>query len=298
MTATTTPALTEDGASQGSTPGATADLARPSRGLLHDTWVLARRGLVHMKRQPEQLSDATIQPIMFVVLFAFVFGGSIQIPGFPDEPRIYREFLMAGIMAQTLVFTSFGAAMSIANDQKNQAIDRFRSLPIAKGAVIGGYAVANVLKTMLPIVIMSITGYAIGWRIRGSIIDTFAAYGLAIGFAFAMIWVGIWLGAMVGTPEGVTGIGFATIFPLTFVASTFVPLQGMPGVVRTIAEWNPVTTLSDSLRELFGNPAVDPAANAPWSIQNPVLYTWIWVVGIVLVFAPLAVRAYTRKNVQ
>jgi ABC-2 type transport system permease protein len=288
----------DKGAAPGAPDGTGATLARPSRGLLHDTWVLARRGLIHMKRQPEQLSDATIQPIMFVVLFAFVFGGSIQIPGFPDEPRIYREFLMAGIMAQTLVFTSFGAAMSIANDQKNQAIDRFRSLPVAKGAVIGGYAVANVLKTMLPIIIMSLTGYAIGWRIRGSFVDTVGAYGLAIGFAFAMIWVGIWMGAMVGTPEGVTGIGFATIFPLTFVASTFVPLQGMPGVVRTIAEWNPVTTLSDSLRELFGNPAVDPAANAPWSLQNPVLYTWIWVVGIILVFAPLAVRAYTKKNVQ
>lgn len=294
MTATTTP---------DAKPTIDADVApvsseRPARGVFHDTWVLARRGLVHMKRQPEQLSDATIQPIMFVVLFAFVFGGSIGIPGFEDDPRVYREFLLAGIMAQTLVFTAFGAAMSIANDQKNQAIDRFRSLPIAKGAVIGGYAMSNVIKTMLPIIIMSITGYAIGWRIRGSFVDTVAAYGLAIGFAFAMIWVGIWLGALMGTPEGVTGIGFAVIFPLTFIASTFVPLQGMPGVVRTIAEWNPVTTLSDSLRELFGNPSVEPAANAPWSLQNPVLYTWIWVVGIVLVFAPLAVRAYTKKNVQ
>ncbi len=284
-----------DGAPAGPAPVA-AD--RPARGLLHDTWVLARRGLLHMKRQPEQLSDATIQPIMFVVLFAFVFGGSIQIPGFPDKPEVYREFLMGGIMAQTLVFTSFGAAMSIANDQKNQAIDRFRSLPISKGAVISGYAVANILKTMLPIVLMSVTGYAVGWRIRGNVFETLGAYGLSIGFAFAMIWVGIWIGATVGTPEGVTGIGFATIFPLTFVASTFVPLQGMPTVVRTIAEWNPVTTLSDSLRELFGNPAVEPAGNAPWSIQNPILYTWIWVVVIVVVFAPLAVRAYTRKNVQ
>ena len=134
----------------------------PPRGVFHDTWVLARRGLIHMKRQPEQLSDATIQPIMFVVLFAFVFGGAIDVPGGGN----YREFLMGGIMAQTLVFTAFGAAMSIANDRKNQAIDRFRSLPIAKGAVLGGYAVANIIKTMLPIVIMSITGLVIGWRIR------------------------------------------------------------------------------------------------------------------------------------
>lgn len=297
MTATTTPDLAKGGDGGAEAPPAVA-VDRPSKGLWHDTWVLARRGLTHMKRQPEQLSDATIQPVMFVVLFAFVFGGSIRIPGFPDDPRFYREFLMAGIMAQTLVFTSFGAAMSIANDQKNQAIDRFRSLPVAKGAVIGGYAVANVLKTMLPIVIMSITGYVIGWRIRGTFLETLGAYGLSIAFAFAMIWVGIWLGAMVGTPEGVTGVGFATIFPLTFVASTFVPLDGMPTVVQTVAEWNPVTTLSDGLRQLFGNPTVDAAADAAWSTRNPILYTVIWIGIIIAVFAPLAVRTYAKKNVK
>lgn len=266
----------------------------PRRGLLHDTWVLARRGLIHMKRQPEQLSDATIQPVMFVVLFAYVFGGAIDVPGGGS----YREFLMGGIIAQTLVFASFGAAMSIANDQKNQAIDRFRSLPISKGAVMGGYAVSNMLKTFLPIIIMSLTGLAIGWRIRGSFVDAVLAYLLMVAFSFAMIWVGILLGAMVGTPEGVTGIGFATIFPLTFIASTFVPVASMPGVVRTIAEWNPVTTLSDALRELFGNPNTPVQPGDPWSIANPVLYTWLWVIGITLVAAPLAVRAYTRKNVQ
>ncbi|HXH56389.1 ABC transporter permease [Iamia sp.] len=266
----------------------------PRRGLAHDTWVLARRGLIHMKRQPEQLSDATIQPVMFVVLFAYVFGGAIVVPGGGS----YREFLMGGIIAQTLVFTSFGAAMSIANDQKNQAIDRFRSLPVAKGAVMGGYAVSNMIKTMLPIVIMSLTGLLIGWRIRGGFLDALAAYGLMMAFAFAMIWVGILLGALVGTPEGVTGIGFATIFPLTFIASTFVPVASMPGVVRTIAEWNPVTTLSDALRVLFGNPNTPVQPGDPWSIAHPVAYTWIWIVGITIVCAPLAVRAYTRKNVK
>ena len=114
--------------------------------MVHDVWVVARRGLIHMKRQPEALSDATIQPIMFVVLFAYVFGGAIDVPGGGN----YREFLMGGIMAQTLVFTAFGVAMSIANDRKNQAVDRFRSLPIAKGAVLGGHAVANVIKSLLP----------------------------------------------------------------------------------------------------------------------------------------------------
>ncbi len=156
---------------------------------------------------------------------------------------------MGGIMAQTLVFTAFGAALSIANDRKNQAVDRFRSLPIAKGAVLGGHAVANVIKSLLPIALMSVTGYLIGWRIRGSFTDTFAAYALMLAFAFAMIWMGVLLGSLASTPEGVNGIAFAVLFPLTFVASTFVPLASMPEPLRTFAAWNPVTTLADALRD-------------------------------------------------
>jgi ABC-2 type transport system permease protein len=268
-----------------------------SRGVLHDTWVIARRGLIHMKRQPEQLSDATIQPIMFVVMFAYVFGGAIAVPGGDGESSAqrYREFLMGGIMAQTLVFTAFGVALSIANDRKNQAVDRFRSLPIANGAVLGGHAVANVIKALLPIVLMSITGYVIGWRIRGDVVETLSAYVLMIAFAFAMIWVGVLLGSLVATPEGVTGIAFTALFPLTFVASTFVPISSMPSALHTVAAWNPVTTLSDALRELFGNPNTPTAPGDPWSIAHPVAYTWIWIIGIVAVCAPLAVRAYQRS---
>jgi ABC-2 type transport system permease protein len=292
MTAPTTnqPAARIDAAPRGD-----AEL-HASRGVLHDTWVIARRGLIHMKRQPEQLSDATIQPIMFVVMFAYVFGGAIEVPGEvnPTAQR-YREFLMGGIIAQTIIFTAFGVALSIANDRKNQAVDRFRSLPIARGAVLGGHAVANVVKALLPIVLMSITGYVIGWRIRGDVIDTFGAYVLMIAFSFAMIWVGVLLGSLIATPEGVTGIAFATLFPITFVASTFVPLARMPEPLRTFASWNPTTTLSDSLRELFGNPNTPVKPGDPWSIAHPVAYTWIWVVGIVVVCAPLAVRAYQRS---
>lgn len=277
--------------------------ARPSephrsRGVFHDTWVIARRGLIHMKRQPEQLSDATIQPIMFVVMFAYVFGGAINVPGADagdNDPQRYREFLMGGIMAQTLVFTAFGVALSIANDRKNQAVDRFRSLPIANGAVLGGHAVANVIKALLPIALMSITGLIVGWRIRGDLIDTAGAYLLMLAFAFAMIWVGVLLGSLVATPEGVTGIAFTTLFPLTFVASTFVPIASMPSGLRTVAAWNPVTTLSDALRELFGNPNTPTAPGDPWSVAHPVAYTWIWIVGLVVVCAPLAVRAYQRS---
>ena len=268
-----------------------ADELHPSRGVVHDVWVIARRGLTHMKRQPEALSDATIQPIMFVLLFAYVFGGAIDVPGGGN----YREFLMGGIMAQTLVFTAFGVAMSIANDRKNQAVDRFRSLPIAKGAVLGGHAVANLIKSFLPIAIMSISGLIIGWRIRSSVVDAVAGYFLMVAFAFAMIWVGVLLGSLVGTPEGVQGIAFVALFPITFIASTFVPVASMPGPLKVVAQWNPVTTLSDALRELFGNPNTPTQAGDPWSIANPVAYTWLWIIGVIVVCAPLAVRIYSRS---
>jgi ABC-2 type transport system permease protein len=272
------------------TAGSTDELHAP-RGVVHDVWVIARRGLTHMKRQPEALSDATIQPIMFVLLFGYVFGGAIDVPGGGS----YREFLMGGIMAQTIVFTAFGVAMSIANDRKNQAVDRFRSLPIAKGAVLGGHAVANLLKSLLPIAIMSLTGLLVGWRIRGSIVDAVAGYLLMVAFAFAMIWIGVLLGSLVSTPEGVQGIAFVALFPMTFIASTFVPVASMPGPLKVVAEWNPITTLSDALRELFGNPNTPTVAGDPWSIANPVAYTWLWIIGIVIVCAPLAVRLYSRS---
>jgi ABC-2 type transport system permease protein len=266
-----------------------AELHR-SRGIIHDAWVIARRGLIHMRRQPEQLSDATIQPIMFVLLFGFVFGGAIDVPGGGS----YREFLMGGIMAQTIVFTAFGVAMSVANDHKNQAVDRFRSLPIAKGAVLGGHAGANLIKSLLPIAIMSLTGLLVGWRIRSSVLDAVAGYVLMVAFAFAMIWVGVLLGSLVGTPEGVQGIAFVVLFPITFVASTFVPVSSMPGPLQTVAQWNPVTTLSDALRELFGNPNTPVQPGDPWPVAHPVAYTWLWIVGIVVVCAPLAVRVWSR----
>jgi ABC transporter DrrB family efflux protein len=289
-TDTLAPSTNGDGSVADPTAGPATEL-HPSRGVVHDVWVIARRGLVHMKRQPEALSDATIQPIMFVLLFAYVFGGAIDVPGGGN----YREFLMGGIMAQTIVFTAFGVAMSIANDRKNQAVDRFRSLPIAKGAVLGGHAVANLVKSLLPIAIMSVSGLLIGWRIRSSVVDAVAGYFLMVAFAFAMIWVGVLLGSFVATPEGVQGIAFVALFPITFIASTFVPVASMPGPLKVVAQWNPVTTLSDALRELFDNPNTPTQAGDPWSIANPVAYTWLWIIGIIVVCAPLAVRIYSRS---
>jgi ABC transporter DrrB family efflux protein len=261
------------------------------RGFVHDTWIIARRGLIHMRRQPEQLSDATVQPIMFVLMFGYVFGGAIDAPGGGN----YREFLMCGIIAQTLTFTTFGVALAIANDRKNQVVDRFRSLPIARGTVLAGYALANFIKAFLPVVLMSVTGLVIGWRIRNGFVQAVEAYVLMMGFVLAMIWVGILLGSLVRTPEGVNGIAFAVLFPVTFIASTFVPPTSMPGPLQTFARWNPVTTLADGLRELFGNPVTAATASDPWPTHHPVAYTVLWIALVVGVCAPLAVRTYRRS---
>jgi ABC transporter DrrB family efflux protein len=264
---------------------------RPRGTLLSDTWVIARRGLVHMKRQPEVLADATIQPIMFVLLFAYVFGGAISVP----DGGSYKEFLMGGIFAQTIFFGCFGVAMALANDRNNGAIDRFHSLPISRAAVLAGHAVANLFKSLLPIALMSLTGLVIGWRVHADVLDVLAAYGVMVAWSFAVIWIGVLLGSLIRTPEGVQGVAFVAIFPLTFVASTFVPTGSLPGVLRTIAEWSPVSAIANALRGLFGNPGGTFGADAPWPMQHSVLYTLLWAAAIVAVCAPLAVRAYQRS---
>jgi ABC-2 type transport system permease protein len=254
-----------------------------------DTWVVARRGLLHMLRQPEALTDVTLQPVMFVLLFAYVFGGAINVSG-----GGYREFLMGGIFAQTIVFGAFGVAIALAHDRSNGAIDRFRSLPMARGSVLGGHAVASLIRATLPIVLMSLCGLIVGWRIHTSFLEAAGAYGVMIAFSFAIIWLGVLLGSLLPSVEAVQGVAFTAIFPITFVASTFVPVDTLPGVLRTIAEWNPVTTVSESLRELFGNPTGEFGSNPPWSLQHPILYSSIWIMVIVVVCAPLAIRSYQR----
>ncbi len=259
---------------------------------LRDVWVVARRGLLHMRREPEVLADATIQPIMFVLLFAYVFGGAIQVPGGGS----YREFLIGGIFAQTIVFGgTFGVAMAIAADRNNGAMDRFRSLPMARGAVLGGHALANLLKTLLPMAFMSVCGLIVGWRIHTDVWHAAAAYGLLVMFAFAMIWIGVLLGSSLSTPQAVQGVAFVAIFPLTFVASTFVPTSTLPGVLKTFAEWNPVTSLAGGLRTLFGNPGGHAGPHAPWSLQHPVAYTLIASAVIIVICAPIAVRRFQHS---
>jgi ABC transporter DrrB family efflux protein len=267
------------------------DHHRPSpRRAAGDAWVIARRSLKHIRRQPEMLTDATIQPIMFVMLFAYVFGGAISVP----QGGSYREFLLGGIFAQTIVFGCFGIAVGLTTDRSTGAIDRFRTLPISRSAVLTGRAIAAVLIGLLPVLLMSITGLIVGWRIHTGVVDAAGGYLIMLLFQFAMIWVGILMGCLLSTPQAVQGVAFTALFPITFLASTFVPVDTLPGVLRTFAEWNPVTSLSGALRGQFGNPDVVAGSSDAWSLQHPVVYTVIWALAIVAVTAPLAVRAFGR----
>jgi ABC transporter DrrB family efflux protein len=260
--------------------------------LVHDSWVIGRRGLIHLRRHPEALTDATIQPIIFVLLFGYVFGGAITPPGGGD----YKEFLMGGVFAQTIVFGCFGVAMSLATDRTSGAIQRFHAMPIQPAAVLWGHAIANLIRAVIPIVIMSVTGLVVGWRIRGDLGHTLIAFGLMLGFSFAMIWVGVLLASAMRTVEGVQGVAFVVLFPITFLASTFVPIETLPDGLRQVAEWNPTTTLAEALRVHFENPGMNPSADAAWSVQHSTAYTLIWIVGMIAVFAPLAVKLYWRAN--
>jgi len=261
-------------------------------GATRATWVIAWRALLHMRRQPEALADATIQPIMFVLLFAYVFGGAIGVPGGGS----YREFLMGGIFAQTIVFGAFGVAIALSTDRKNGAIDRFRSLPIPRSSVLAGHAVASLLRSFLPIVLMSISGLIVGWRIHSSVGYAIGGYLLMIAFSFAVIWVGVMLASLAGTPEAVQGIAFVVLFPVTFVASTFVPTTTLPVVLQQIADWNPVSAVANALRFLFGNPGGVAPPGSSWPLLHPITYSVIWTIAIVVVCAPLSVALYQRSN--
>ena len=257
-----------------------------------DSATIAKRNLIKIKRIPELLIFTTLQPIMFVLLFAYVFGGAVNVPGVN-----YREFLMAGIFAQTVVFGATFTGAGLAEDMQKGVIDRFRSLPMAQGAVLIGRTLSDVINNILVLIVMALTGLVVGWRIHTDFWHGLAGFGLLLVFAYAFSWVMGYVGLIVPTPEVVQNASFIVLFPLTFIASTFVPLKSLPGVLQTIATWNPVTTLSEACRNLFGNVPANPELrniSDAWSIQHPTAYTLIWTVILLVVFVPLASRQYTR----
>ena len=258
-------------------------------GALGDSSVVVKRNVIKIVRVPEILVFTMIQPIMFVLLFAYVFGSAISLKG-----TGYREFLIAGIFAQTSVFGATFTGASLAEDMKKGVIDRFRSLPMSSAAVLVGRTVSDVVINLISIAVMAATGLVVGWRIHTSVLEALGGFGLLLLFAFAFSWIMALVGLSVPGPEVVQNASFIVIFPLTFIANTFVPLENLPRALRVFAEWNPVSSVTQASRNLFGNSSGARITSPAWPIQHPAVYTVLWSLAILALFVPLAVRQYAK----
>ncbi|MEV4877833.1 ABC transporter permease [Streptomyces cyaneofuscatus] len=262
---------------------------------IRDSLVVARRNLIRMARIPEILLFGLIQPIMFVVLFTYVFGGSISIGGSTD-PQLYKEFLMAGIFAQTVTFATAGAGAGIADDMHKGLIDRFRSLPMARGAVLTGRTLADLVQTTLTLVVLAGVALLVGWRAHENIGKVLCGFLLLLLLGYAFSWIGALIGLSVRTPEAATSGGLIWLFPLTFISNAFVPITGMPTFLQHVAEWNPFSATVAGARELFGNtmPGVPKSVTGAWPMEHPIIASIVWSVLIIVVFRTLAVRKYRQ----
>jgi len=251
-----------------------------------DGVVIAWRTLKRVPRIPELAIFAILQSIMFVLLFAVVFGGAIPLPGGGS----YREYLMPGIFIQTLAFASITTAIGFADDMTKGIIDRFRSLPMARSAVLSGRTFADVIYTFGILIVLMLSGLVVGWRVNSGIVDFLLAVALMMFFTYSMAWVGVLLGLIAPTVETVQQLGFLIVFPLTFLSNAFVPTATLPGPLQPIAEWNPISVLTQATRQLFGNPS--PALSDSFPSEHPYFMSVAWTIAILAVFAPLAVRRY------
>jgi ABC-type polysaccharide/polyol phosphate export permease len=262
------------------------------RTLLGQSMTVVWRNLLHLRRMPEMLMDVTIQPVMFVLLFAFVFGGAIAVSG-----SSYREFLLPGIMAQTMIFSSFVVAVGLTADLEKGIVDRFKSLPMSRSAVLVGRSISSLIHSSIGIVVMAVTGLFVGWGIHTNAWEGALGFLLLLLFGFSMIWLGIWIGSVMRSVEAVQGFMFTVMFPLTFVANTFAPTEQMPPVVRFLAEWNPTSSLTAALRELWGNDGGVPLPEgSALPLHYPVLFSVLWSIVFTAIFAPGAIRAFKKRS--
>ncbi|GAA4710126.1 ABC transporter permease [Phytohabitans rumicis] len=261
----------------------------PATKWVRDGLVVARRNLIKIKRVPDLLVFSTASPIMFVLLFAYVFGSAIEIPGVS-----YREYLMAGIFTQTMLFGATITGSGLADDIQKGIVDRFRSLPMARSAVLVGRTTSDLVNNVIVIIIMSITGLLVGWRIHSSPLEALGGFALLLLFAYAFSWAMAVIGLSVRSPEVFNNASFIFVFPLTFIANTFVGTDNLPGPLKVFAEWNPVSAVTQAARELFGN--TSPAMPPPdaWPLRHPVVTSFAWVVVLLAIFVPLAVQRYKK----
>lgn len=284
MTVPTTNQTTEPaGAADGGPPTAgPAEVPTGARWLLHDSWTEAMRHLRIVPRNIELLLFATVQPIMFVLLFVYVFGGSIVVEGFDD----YTQFLIPGIFAQTVVFNSAFTGVGLAEDLQKGLVDRLRSLPIAQSAVLVGRTISDLVRNLITFVVMLVVAFAVGFRFEGSLMEALAATGILLLFSYALSWVQALIGLLVKSVEAANSAGFMWMFPLTFVSSAFVDPQTLPGWLEPVAKANPFTVVTNAGRALYNGL---PAGATVWQ-------SIAWSLGIAVVFAYLAIARFKRTT--
>jgi ABC-2 type transport system permease protein len=258
----------------------------------HDVVVLTRRNLVHIRREPAQLSDVTIQPVLFTILFIYIFGSGIPIHG-----GSYKDFALGGLLTLNLTTSAMGTGVGIAADMSTGVIDRFRSLPIWRGAVLIGRSFSDVLAAALCVTIVAMTGLVVGWRPSSSIPSVIGGFLTALLFSYALSWGCACIGLISKGPESAQGMGLLILFPVAFVSNSLVPTQGMPGWLQAIANWNPVSAVTAACRDLFGNPNPSGSIHA-WPMEHPVWASLGWSVLLLAVFAPTAVYLFRRRTTE
>jgi ABC-2 type transport system permease protein len=268
---------------------------RPSGliGRIVDVAVMTTRNLVHIAREPLRLSDVTIQPVLFTLLFVYVFGSGVVVPGHGS----YVDFAIAGLLALNLTTSAIGTAVGLSADLGSGVIDRFRTLPMWRAAVLVGRSLTDLLTATLCAAIVAATGFVIGWRPETGVLSVLAGFGIFLLFSYGLSWGCACLGIVSKDPESAQGLGLVTVFPLAFVSNALVPTAHMPAVLRTIANWNPVSVTTAACRHLFGNPNPSATVHA-WPMQHPVVGSLLWSLGMLVVFAPIAAHLYRRRTVD
>jgi ABC transporter DrrB family efflux protein len=260
-------------------------------GAAHDGWVVTKRNLIKIKRIPDLLIFSTIQPVMFVLLFAYVFGGAIKTSGVG-----YREYLMAGIFTQSIAFGSSLTAIGLADDLTKGIVDRFRSLPMSRAAVLIGRTTSDLINNLLVAVVMGLCGLLVGWRVHTGLVGTLAGFAVLFLFGYAMSWISAVIGLTVRSVEVAQSAGFIWLFPLTFLSNAFIPTSTLPSWLRPVADWNPISSIVLAMRQLWGNTGSDRGSGFP--AEHPVLLALLWSLGILVVFVPLAIARYRRVSTR
>lgn len=254
-----------------------------------DTSLIVKRDVIKHRRRPERLIFSTLAPIMYVFLFGLVFGSAINSPGVP-----YPEFLMAGVLTHTLMFRATTAGIGLVEDIRDGAMDRLRSAPIARSAVLAGRTFSDLLTSALVLVVMTAAGLVIGWRPHAPIWSVAAGFGVLLAFSYAASWLMAVVGLQFRKPEVFVNASFIVVFPLTSVAKTFVDTTGMPGPLRSFAEWNPLSSVAQAVRVLFGNVPIGEEPSAVWPLRHPIPASLGWIAATLIIFVPLAAWQFRR----